>query len=290
MILTIENNFIAASINTTGAELTYLRSKQDKVLYLCPEANKDWEGIAPVLFPNTGAVKDGGNIDGKKYPFRKHGFAKNSEFEIVIASKSCLSLRLNANENTKKLFPFEFEITVTFSLNERTLHVSAATVNNGMKPMYYSIGFHPGFSCPFIPGECAEDYSLIFHSKATADRMILLDGLISEIKQRFLDGIYELPIHEGMFNQGSFSLTNLNFHSIRLESRVSHRYVQIDFDEYPNLVLWAPRNKSISTVCIEPWYGRPDRFKGELQLAEKPDTIILEPSARKELSFCIAMN
>ena len=290
MILTIENEFIAASVNTTGAELSELRNKQDKTLYLYPEANNEWDGIAPVLFPNTGAVKDGGNIHGKCFPFRKHGFARDSEFEIVTSSKSNLTLRLDSNEITKILFPFDFSLSVTFTLLDRMLRISALTINTGNKPLYYSLGFHPGFSCPIIPGECAEDYSLFFHSKAKAARMILSEGLISKIEQSFLDGVYELPIREGMFNGGSFSLTDLNFHSVRLESRLTHRYIQIDFDEYPNLILWAPRNKPISTICIEPWYGRPDRLEGEPELAEKPDTIILKPAETKELCFSISMN
>ena len=80
MIYTISNDYLTAQVNSMGAELTALFDNRDGTRYVCPEANSNWENIAPVLFPNTGLVKDGAYIGGKRFEYVKHGFARDFEF------------------------------------------------------------------------------------------------------------------------------------------------------------------------------------------------------------------
>lgn len=284
MLLTIENGELSACIDSFGAELTLLRDRKDGIPLVCPEANEGWEGIAPVLFPNAGAVAPGG-----RFPLRKHGFARDLAFTPASVSPDSLTLVLLSDEGTRAMYPFDFSLSVTYALRGRTLLVSALTENRSADAMVFSLGFHPGFSCPFVPGERAEDYALVFPKGAKASRMLLEGGLVSGIEPGFLDGSEEIPVREGMFDGGSFSLTDLNFSTVRLESRPSGRALRVDFDGFPNLILWAPRHRQISCLCIEPWHGRPDRTGGEPEPAKKPDAVVLAPGGKKTLGFRVTM-
>lgn len=291
MIYTISSDFLTAGINSFGAELSYLKGRECETAYICPEANVNWENISPVLFPNTGLIKDGkALIAGKEYSYIKHGFARQSEFLLSAQSAASVTFTLESSEKTRDTFPFEFALSVTYSLTGRRLTVKTDIHNAGKDRMFFSLGFHPGFTCPIVPEEKAEDYVIAFPTRAYASRLNLESGLVASKTEKFLNGVYELPVKEKMFDNGSFSMTDVNFRSVKLLSKKSGRYVRLDFDDYPNLVLWAPRYKPISVICMEPWYGQPDRLEGEPDVSQKPFTMDAAPGESRTISFSVTCN
>lgn len=291
MIYTINSESLSAVINSLGAELTSLTDLSTGIKYICPEANENWENIAPILFPNTGLIKNGKtNIAGQEYSYIKHGFARQSDFELNSQSSDSVTFSLESNEDTKRIYPFEFSLSVTYTLIGRQLTVKTDIRNTGTNEMYFSLGFHPGFTCPIDPEETAEDYAIVFPAKAYASRLNLETGLVASISENFLDGITELPLKEKMFDNGSFSMTHLNFSSVKLVSKKTGRFVQLDFADFPNLVLWAPRYRPISVICMEPWFGQPDRLSGERDISQKPFTIELPSGESRTLSFSVTCN
>lgn len=291
MIHKIQNEYLSASINSFGAEITHLVDVEKGIEYISPEANKDWENIAPVLFPNTGLVKDGkAVIEGKAYNYLKHGFARESEFEVCSQSKNSITFMLSSNSETRKIFPFEFILFISYILNGHSLEVKTEIINTGTNTMYCSIGFHPGFTCPIDKTEKAEDYVISFPDRVCASKLNLENGLVASRSEHFLNGSSELQIKEKMFDNGSISFVDLNVKSVKLESGKSGRYVKLDFEDYPNLILWAPRNKPISVICMEPWYGQPDHVEGEKDVSQKPYTMEIKSGDRNCLRFAITCN
>lgn len=287
MKVTIENEYMRAVINSFGSELTELTGKRDGIKYICPEANSDWEGIAPILFPNAGLIKDEPVLFGCRWPYRKHGFARDMEFAVSSVSATSLEMELVSNKETKALFPFDFRLSITFTLEENRLDIETNIENPGNTPMPYSIGFHPGFSCPLVPGESAEEYKLVFPHPADASRLILESGYVASKNDGFLDGETELAVREGMFDGGSYTLSGLNFNSVTLISSRSGASIGLSFPDYPNLVIWGPRSRPMSTICIEPWYAQPDRIEGEPDIYEKPFTLVNDPGGNRKLVFSI---
>lgn len=288
MNYTISSEELTAEINSFGAELTNLTDNARGTAYVCPEANVNWEGIAPVLFPNTGLIKDGKAwVGGKEYPYRKHGFARDHEFAVSELSGDSVTFTLESNEETRAIYPFDFVLSVTYTLTGRRLTVRTDVRNTGESALWFSLGFHPGFTCPIDPEEKAEDYVIAFPTRAFASRLNLETGLVAGKTEGFLNGVYELPLREKMFDNGSFSMTDLNFRSVKLMSKRSGRFVRLDFDDFPILVLWAPRYKPLSVVCMEPWYGQPDRLDGERDAAQKPFTMETAPGETRTLSFSV---
>ena len=100
MQYTIRSDQLEVTVNALGAEMVSIRGA-DGTDYLCPESRRNWYASAPVLFPNTGAVKDQyALVEGKRYPFRQHGFARDSMFSPVSAERA--KWRLNSGGQRRR--------------------------------------------------------------------------------------------------------------------------------------------------------------------------------------------
>jgi galactose mutarotase-like enzyme len=124
-----------------------------------PEA-VDWgrpqkaRGGDPVLFPFIARSYHEGRIgfwqgpDGVVRPAPMHGFARDSAFSVVEAGGDFLLMRLEANETTRAVFPYEFRFEVEIRLAEDSLESSFRVVNTGDKPLPWSAGHHFYFHIP----------------------------------------------------------------------------------------------------------------------------------------------
>ena len=111
MILSIENDFVKATINLKGAELTSYTNKINGINYLWKGDAQYWGKHAPVLFPVIGMVTNNQiKVDGKMYPMTKHGFARDMQFEVKKQSKDALELVVYSNEETKKIASSAFKL------------------------------------------------------------------------------------------------------------------------------------------------------------------------------------
>lgn len=79
----------------------------------------------------------------------QHGFARNSSFLILEETKERVSYRLTFSEETMKVYPYKFQLIVQYELKSNTVRVSYNVKNIDNSEIYFSIGAHPGFSCPF---------------------------------------------------------------------------------------------------------------------------------------------
>ena len=89
MIYTISNEILTVQVNTLGGEL--ISVKKDGKERLWQNENGGWAGHAPVLFPVCGDCTM--IVRGKEYPIKKHGFARNSEFELQGINKTELTMQ-----------------------------------------------------------------------------------------------------------------------------------------------------------------------------------------------------
>ena len=84
--ITISNESLKVTISTMGAEITSVKKVKKELIW---QADPNvWKGHAPLLFPICGGLKEDKFIyGGKSYIMPKHGFARNSEFEIETVSE-----------------------------------------------------------------------------------------------------------------------------------------------------------------------------------------------------------
>lgn len=270
-IISISNDCISAQISTLGAELKSVKLGEKEILWEGDPAV--WSGQAPLLFPICSGLKDDKFIfEGKEYNLTKHGFAKFSEFEIESNDSSSATFLLRSNSETLKCYPFEYELRVTYTLENNVIRVDYKVANIGNTNMYYSIGAHEGYACP----EGIEKYSIVFEK--TEDIMSnKIDGhLLSYEKTMIAENCKELPLKQEYFNIDAIIMTDIKSQKAAIRNLETGKIVvEVDFNGFENLLIWTKPNAPY--VCIEPWCGITDYVDSDYDIIKKPCIIEVLP-------------
>ena len=279
MEFVLNNANLTIRVNSMGAELTGLYSKQTETEYLWQPGGEIWPHSSLLLFPNPGRIAhDRILVDGKVYPAMMHGFAANMEFACVEQSAERMMLELAACDYTRKYYPYEFCLQVEFVLEEDRLLQNLRVINRDEKPAYYCLGAHPGFYCPIGLNEKAEDYALVF------DRPQNLNNLEMQANTRLLTGKQTpylqnettIPLGDHFFDNGPMLFGNMAANTITLKSEKSGRFVELGVAGFSDLCLWG-MGTQMSIIAIEPWIGTSDRFDTDHVWERKPGNQKLLP-------------
>lgn len=287
MTVVLSYDQLELTVNTHGAEMTRLYNKTSGLEYLCEKEKPVWQEQAPILFPIIGNLKEGYYLyQGKKYFCNTHGFAKNSEFSILEKTDNSVSLVLCNTPSTAESFPFEFSLKITYTICDASVCVMSEITNKGQETLICSLGFHPGFRCPLANKKEASDYRISFKTPFSASRIIMENGLIFSIEQNgwTKDSV---PVSEDLFSDGVIGLTDLNTKTVRLWCENNPHFVELEFEDYPVLALWAPSTEPITYVCIEPRYGLQDFADCNNDLTQKKGCMTISPLSSIKLQYII---
>lgn len=273
------------SARSKGAELTSLKNKTTGIEHLWQADPAYWGWHAPVLFPVVGrCLNDEQLIDGKAYRMEKHGFARKSDFACTHQSATELRFTLQSNEQTRALYPYEFEFTITYRLDGSEFHTLYSVRNTGNKNMFFQLGAHPAFAVPFLAGEVYEDYELLFEQPENIVRhLINTDGYFTGEKRPVLQQNNRLPLRSDLFEEDALIFKDHQSRALTIRSLKNPHYLRVKFGGFPYLGLWAKTNADY--VCIEPWYGCADTA-GKIQPVENREGILtLQPGETFNASF-----
>lgn len=268
----IKNNKISVRVSETGAELKSIYSRVTDMEYLWQPGYETWPHSSMLLFPNPGRIARGRTvIGGKVYPANMHGFAWDMPFALAEHGDDRLVLELRDNEHTRKYYPYAFCLRVEFTLNDDMLVQSFHVVNEDDKPMYYCLGAHPGFYCPLVPDEKAEDYSLEFDRPQRLNRQELEEStrLLTGNSTVCLNGERHIPLHEHFFDGGPKLFSGMNAKTLTLRSAVSGRFAELGVEDFTDLCLWGVPGR-MSLIAVEPWIGTSDRADTDHIWEHKP--------------------
>ena len=290
---TMENEFLRIGIEDRGAQLcsVYDKKRGKELLWTADPAF--WGYHAPVLFPFVGMVNQGKyRYEGKAYHVRQHGFARELDFVCVSQTDSSVTHRLAANEVTREKYPFAFVLEITHTLSGRNLTVSWNVQNpSEEKPLYFSIGGHPGFNVPIAEGEKKEDCYVLFHGKKSL-QYILVDLSVTAADP---DHVYTMELDDGylkldrhLFDIDTFVYENSQVEKVSLCGSDKKPYITVTCPGFPYFGLWTKSDEA-PFVCLEPWYGRLDDrgFTGELP--EKTGIQCLAPKKSFDASYVISV-
>jgi galactose mutarotase-like enzyme len=259
MLTTLENEHIQILIHSKGAELTSLKLKLDNVQYLWQADKKVWNRHAPILFPIVGKLKDNSyTYNGNAFSLSQHGFARDCSFELVTANSECAVYQLSSNDETKKLYPFGFLLTVLYRIEGNTIHISYTVKNTSSEEMHFSIGAHPGFNCPLLPNESIEDYYLEFAATENISTYPLVNGLIANGIKKQLGAMKKIPLSQHLFQDDALILEDLHSNTISIKNNVNNKSITLDFSDFPYLGIWS-KPEGAPFICLEPWYGIADQ-------------------------------
>ena len=257
MLIHIKNENESAAIDTLGAELVSFMG-DDGFEHIWQGDKTYWGGHAPVLFPIVGALRDNRTcINGEWYEMKRHGVARHEEFTVTEQGEDYVTLQLTANEETKKQYPFDFVLTVSYYLTGSSITTKFTVKNADTKPMPFCIGGHPGFNIPIQSDEVFEDYDIVFEEKEEqkCPTLDMESCLIDFEKTNFeLDDTDTIPLQHSLFYKDALVFENLNSTCVSLKSRQSGRGVMMEFSGFPMLGIWSAANDG-PYVALEPWTG-----------------------------------
>ena len=137
MTTTISNLNVKAQIKHLGAELFSLKNNANKEFIWDGNA-AFWGKHSPVLFPIIGTLKNNMYYyQGKEYYLSRHGFAREMEFQLIEKSEYSATFSLNSSTETRKVYPFDFELQICYSLEENKLNIDYKIFNKQIMIRYY---------------------------------------------------------------------------------------------------------------------------------------------------------
>lgn len=278
MSVTLENDHLKVQINDKGAELTNVENKLTRLEYMWSGDPAFWGKTSPVLFPIVGTLRNDTFLyNGKSYKLTRHGFARDMVFDVTEQKSERATFRLSGKAGLPERYPFSFILEVTYEIDDNFLEVTYKVMNPGDGIMYFSIGAHPAFKVPLVPGSAYEDHYLLFEKKENAPRWpIDPNGLIMDKPSPLLMDTANLKLSHALFDEDALVFKRLLSHKVSLISEAHSHGLDFYFEGFPFLGIWSAKNADF--VCIEPWCGIADSVSHNQELVNKEGIIKLSPA------------
>lgn len=254
----LNNEELEVHFQSLGGTLSSIKD-QDGVEFLWQGDKQYWSGQAPVLFPICGSIRDDKAVteSGKKLAMPRHGIVRKKEFICTKQTENQITFAIESTEAMMEQYPYPFKLEIIYTLEGKTVQTMYRIYNKGNEVMPFQIGGHPGFNCPLMDGEAYDDYKIEFAENEECDvpTPITETGLINTARRTpFLQNQKELAVSHDLFAVDAVILDQLKSRSVKVTSKNHAKGIQLDFAEFPYLILWSTTNNG-PFVALEPWIG-----------------------------------
>jgi galactose mutarotase-like enzyme len=257
-----------------GGIITSWSLQGQDILYLDAERFTDptlsVRGGIPILFPICGNLPDNTyTYNGEHYTLKQHGFARDLPWEVtdqVTNDLVSLTLVLNSNDQTRAVYPFDFQLAFTYQLKGNTLEIQQRYTNHSAEPMPFSTGLHPYFFT-------SDKTQLEFEIPASQYQ----DQITKEVHP--FPGTFDLSRDEidVAFRQLSGQSASVTDTGRRLKVTLSYS------DLYSTLVFWTVKGKDY--YCLEPWSAPRNALNTGEHLTQLPPGASCEASVSLTTTF-----
>ena len=260
----LTNDLITLEVNEHGAELVSL--VKDGREYLWTGDAQYWNRHAPILFPAVGKPFNNElHVDGKIYPMKQHGFARDSEFEDLGEGR----LRMQESDLSAS-YPYRLDLEVQYRLSGRKVEVVWTVENLDDKEVYFHIGAHPGF---LLSDYNAADEVHGYIRYRDRDAQPMNPVVVSSLKegnrvplatpQSFKS---EMPIKADTFAHDALMFEGGQVTEAILCDKEGAPVLGVSCPQAKAYGIWAPHKEGCPFVCLEPWCGicDPYGFTGDI--------------------------
>lgn len=256
-----------------GGIITRWQVQGEDILYLDAERfadpNLSVRGGIPILFPICGNLPDNTyTYQGKQYTLKQHGFARDMPWEVadqVAQDLVSLTLVLNSNDQTRAVYPFDFQLAFTYELLGDHLDIRQRYTNHSPEPMPFSTGLHP-----------------YFHTSDTTQLQFNIPA--SEYQDQrtkiahYFNGSFDFDADEI-----DVAFQKLTSNSASVTDATRRMQLTLEYDNaYSAVVFWTVKGKPY--YCLEPWTAT----RNALNTGE--NLIYLDPGASLETLVRLSVN
>jgi galactose mutarotase-like enzyme len=281
---TIENDFLRLAVSPNGAEARHLCTVDDNREWLWQADPEFWPRTAPVLFPVVGKLAENQFFHhGHPYPLSQHGFARDRVFEIRSTYPETLDCFLRSDYETWKFYPFDFELSIRYQLEDNLLKIRYQVRNCSDQMLPFSIGAHPGFALPDFP---EKKWFLEFEKDESLNPQLLENGLLKPEKGNAIPlNQKRLPLDLHLFDQDALVFEKLQSGWVGLGQEGGPVLLKVHATGFPWYGIWSKPGAPF--VCLEPWYGHADPPGPSAEILQKPGIILLKPKEMFECHYAI---
>lgn len=233
----------------------------DEVLFLNKDTLYDTEknirGGIPILFPISGQLENGEyEWNGHVYQMKNHGVARNQPWEVIKTKteekQASITLGFKSNEETRRSYPFDFEVIFTYTLAKNQLTIDQQYKNHSDSDMPIYAGFHPYFKTT------SKDLNYETDAKTYLD--------YNDMKINEIHGSLDLTNEKESFVLLDAIKNEISFELPDLKKTISLTYG----NEFKYIVLWTEKDQEF--VCVEPWMAKTN------ELNQKEELVLIQPS------------
>ncbi len=288
-MLVLENEFLKATVNPKGAELSSLFNKVTGIEHIWQADPEVWGYHAPNLFPVVGGcINNQILVNNVPFEMSRHGFARTSDFSVIDTTFVHAKLELSHSELTHIHYPFKFIYQVLFDLFDSELRVTYKVINLEDKNIYFSVGAHPAFNVPFDKIDVLEDYYLEFEEAEDLTKHLLsVNGLFTGLTETLATNTKELSISKELFKDDALVFKSLKSRKVSLKSRKHSHCIYIKFPHFNYFGIWGKDN--VPFVCLEPWLGCADTEGKPVDFKDKEAIQLLQSGHVFEVDYTIGL-
>jgi galactose mutarotase-like enzyme len=285
--VTLSSGDLSAEINPIGAQLSTLRDPAGRDL-LWDGDPAIWNGRAPLLFPIVGALAGGAyRLGSKSYSLPRHGFARGKAFDVVESTPANAILRLKADQDSFKVYPFRFELEIRFALDGPTLSVTTCIRNADDTDMPASFGYHPAFRWPLPFGQARESHFVEFASEEPDPmRRLNADGLLTSERYPTPIAHRRLALQDDLFQDDVMIFNEIRSRLVTYGAETGPR-IQMSYADSPYLGIWTKPRANF--ICIEPWHGIADPVGFHGDFTQKPGVFTVPARAALAIRMTITL-
>lgn len=276
----LSNDIISIAVSAAGAEMQSLKHLPTNRELLWQGDSRYWERRSPILFPAVGGLWNGTcRVGNEKHAMPKHGFMRDKTWTLTQHTPQSLTYTYTDKGEDRAAFPWNYEVSVTYTLQGTLVRAEFAVRNLSPTTMYFQMGGHPGFSLPDF--NAADDDA--------TDGYLRLEGHPHHVLRageqgctiaatfpfpQTADGL--VPLSVSTFAEEALIFDGGQIERATLLDRQRRPIVSVK-STAPVWLFWAPQGQHAPFVCAEPWYGLCDPIGFEGDVSQRPYINRLEP-------------
>jgi len=230
-----ERGGVITSWVSDGKEILYL----DEIRFL--DKTKSIRGGIPILFPICGNLNTSNSVFGKDYlQLKQHGFSRDLKWQYYLnENQKSLCLFLNESNQTKRYYPFDFELRIEVTLSINCLECEITVNNRTSIPMPINFGLHPYFNVSDFKNLEFIDYPLSCQNQEKN----IISNTLDELNN------INLGVDLLMYTSGRSTFKDKIF---KRQVTLNHPY------PFDLAVIWSDPPRKM--ICLEPWTSPRNSF------------------------------